>query len=137
MILNKVTLNTEVRLDFYIAYFAFQFLFNHNAPLLMLGLRPFGVSLLYMGWDRHHGFQLYQSDPSGNYGGWMATCIGANSAVCCAYFISGGLYISFLFMLWKKMIMSLEYQHNIYKRYRRVTLTTLSHHEMARLPNRS
>lgn len=31
------------------------------------GLRPFGVSFLYAGWDRHHGFQLYQSDPSGNY----------------------------------------------------------------------
>eukprot|EP01136_Pigoraptor_vietnamica_P016646 Opistho-1_new@60808 len=43
------------------------------------GLRPFGVSFLYAGWDRHFGFQLYQSDPSGNYGGWMATCIGANS----------------------------------------------------------
>ena len=23
-----------------------------------------------------HGFQLYQSDPSGNYGGWKATAIG-------------------------------------------------------------
>jgi hypothetical protein len=45
------------------------------------GLRPFGVSLLYMGWDVHHGFQLYQSDPSGNYGGWMATCIGSNAQV--------------------------------------------------------
>ncbi|ESP00923.1 hypothetical protein LOTGIDRAFT_146935, partial [Lottia gigantea] len=33
-----------------------------------------------MGWDRHYGFQLYQSDPSGNYGGWKATCIGNNSA---------------------------------------------------------
>lgn len=44
------------------------------------GKRPFGVSLLYMGWDRHYGFQLYQSDPSGNYGGWKATCIGNNSA---------------------------------------------------------
>lgn len=43
------------------------------------GKRPFGVSLLYMGWDRHHGFQLYQSDPSGNYTGWKATCIGNNS----------------------------------------------------------
>merc|ERR1711884_1024202 len=29
------------------------------------GKRPFGVSLLYMGWDSHLGFQLYQSDPSG------------------------------------------------------------------------
>lgn len=43
------------------------------------GLRPFGVSFLYAGWDRHFGFQLYQSDPSGNYSGWLATCIGANN----------------------------------------------------------
>ena len=48
---------------------------------LLTGKRPFGVSLLYMGWDKHYGFQLYQSDPSGNYGGWKATCIGNNSAV--------------------------------------------------------
>nr|CAD7604048.1 unnamed protein product [Timema genevievae] len=33
-----------------------------------------------MGWDKHYGYQLYQSDPSGNYGGWKATCIGNNSA---------------------------------------------------------
>ncbi|KAB7504860.1 Proteasome subunit alpha type-4 [Armadillidium nasatum] len=47
------------------------------------GKRPFGVSILYMGWDRRHGYQLYQSDPSGNYSGWKATCIGnsSNSAV--------------------------------------------------------
>ena len=43
------------------------------------GLRPFGVSLLYAGFDAHHGFQLYQSDPSGNYSGWKATCIGMNN----------------------------------------------------------
>lgn len=43
------------------------------------GLRPFGVSFLFAGWDAVHGFQLYQSDPSGNYGGWKATSIGANS----------------------------------------------------------
>jgi len=42
------------------------------------GKRPFGVSLLYAGWDQHYGFQLYQSDPSGNYTGWKATCIGNN-----------------------------------------------------------
>lgn len=42
------------------------------------GKRPFGVSFLYMGWDKHYGFQLYQSDPSGNYGSWKATCIGNN-----------------------------------------------------------
>ena len=43
------------------------------------GLRPFGVSLLYAGYDPHYNFQLYHSDPSGNYSGWKATCIGANS----------------------------------------------------------
>lgn len=42
------------------------------------GLRPFGVSFLFAGWDEHFGFQLYQSDPSGNYGGWKAKAIGAN-----------------------------------------------------------
>src|SRR6185295_16192850 len=29
------------------------------------------------GWDKHFGFQLYKTDPSGNYGGWKATSIGA------------------------------------------------------------
>lgn len=24
------------------------------------GLRPFGVAFLFAGWDKHHGFQLYQ-----------------------------------------------------------------------------
>ena len=43
------------------------------------GLRPFGVAFLFAGYDRHHGFQLYQSDPSGNYSGWKATVIGANN----------------------------------------------------------
>jgi len=43
------------------------------------GQRPFGVSFLLAGWDRHFGFQLYQSDPSGNYGGWKASAIGANN----------------------------------------------------------
>ena len=44
------------------------------------GLRPFGVSFLFAGWDRNFGFQLYMSDPSGNYGGWKAAAIGANNA---------------------------------------------------------
>ena len=48
---------------------------NPNFP----GLRPFGVSLLYAGYDPHYNFQLYHSDPSGNYSGWKATCIGANN----------------------------------------------------------
>lgn len=64
------------------------FVYEHKLWLFFItvwfvftGKRPFGVSLLYMGWDKHYGFQLYQSDPSGNYGGWKATCIGNNSAV--------------------------------------------------------
>lgn len=44
------------------------------------GMRPFGTSFLIAGWDRIYGYQLYQSDPSGNYGGWKATCIGSNSS---------------------------------------------------------
>lgn len=43
------------------------------------GLRPFGVSFLFAGYDKHFGFQLYMSDPSGNYGGWKAGAIGANN----------------------------------------------------------
>lgn len=43
------------------------------------GLRPFGVAFLFAGWDKHYGYQLYHSDPSGNFGGWKATAIGANS----------------------------------------------------------
>eukprot|EP00761_Pharyngomonas_kirbyi_P010886 gb/GECH01010909.1/.p1 GENE.gb/GECH01010909.1/~~gb/GECH01010909.1/.p1 ORF type:complete len:250 (+),score=64.47 gb/GECH01010909.1/:1-750(+) len=42
------------------------------------GMRPFGVAFLYAGWDEFYGFQLYHSDPSGNYSGWQATAIGNN-----------------------------------------------------------
>jgi 20S proteasome subunit alpha 3 len=44
------------------------------------GLRPFGVAFLMAGWDRHRGFQLYQTDPSGNYSGWAVRAIGSNHA---------------------------------------------------------
>ena len=37
------------------------------------------MAFLFAGWDRHYGFQLYQSDPSGNYSGWKATVIGQNN----------------------------------------------------------
>lgn len=40
------------------------------------GLRPFGVSFLVAGYDKHKGCQLYATDPSGNFGGWTATAIG-------------------------------------------------------------
>lgn len=43
------------------------------------GLRPFGVSFIYAGYDPQRNFQLYQSNPSGNYGGWKATSMGANN----------------------------------------------------------
>lgn len=52
------------------------------------GMRPFGCSFLYAGWDRVYGFQLYQSDPSGNYGGWKATCIGGNLSTAQSIFKS-------------------------------------------------
>ena len=44
------------------------------------GLRPFGVSFLFAGYDSLNGFQLYSSNPSGNYSGWLATSIGENSS---------------------------------------------------------
>jgi len=43
------------------------------------GLRPFGVSFLVAGYDVHHGFQLYHTDPSGNFSGWKAYAIGVNN----------------------------------------------------------
>lgn len=43
------------------------------------GQRPFGVKFLFAGYDEHFGYQLYLSDPSGNYGGWKATCMGQNA----------------------------------------------------------
>ncbi|KAI5952381.1 PRE9 [Candida jiufengensis] len=44
------------------------------------GLRPFGVSFLYAGWDNRFEYQLYTSNPSGNFSGWKATSIGANTS---------------------------------------------------------
>jgi 20S proteasome subunit alpha 3 len=49
-----------------------------NAELI--GLRPYGVSYLIAGHDPHYGFQLYHTDPSGNYGGWKAHAIGSGNA---------------------------------------------------------
>lgn len=43
----------------------------------MGGLRPFGVAFLFAGYDKHYGFQLYQSDPAGKYDGWRAHSIGS------------------------------------------------------------
>ena len=41
--------------------------------------RPYGVSLMYAGHDRVRGYQLYCSDPSGNYAAWNAHSTGKNS----------------------------------------------------------
>jgi 20S proteasome subunit alpha 3 len=42
------------------------------------GLRPYGIAFLIAAWDRNFGFQLYQTDPSGNYYAWKAFAIGQN-----------------------------------------------------------
>ena len=43
------------------------------------GKRPYGASFVIAGWDSFFGFQLFRTDPSGNYSGWKAIAIGANS----------------------------------------------------------
>merc|ERR1712050_615894 len=43
------------------------------------GLRPFGVAFLVAGYDPVHKFQLYHTDPSGNFSGWKAYAIGTNN----------------------------------------------------------
>jgi 20S proteasome subunit alpha 3 len=48
------------------------------------GLRPFGTSFIICGWDDHLGYQLYQSDPSGNFNAWIATAVGHNSSAALA-----------------------------------------------------
>ncbi len=42
------------------------------------GSRPFGAAFLFAGYDKNGKFQLYSTDPSGNYAGWKATAIGSN-----------------------------------------------------------
>jgi len=42
-------------------------------------MRPFGAAFLFAGYDKNYKFQLYSSDPSGNYAGWKATAIGSNN----------------------------------------------------------
>ena len=36
---------------------------------------------MFAGYDKMQGFQLYCSDPSGNYGAWLAHATGKNSAI--------------------------------------------------------
>eukprot|EP00758_Cryptobia_borreli_P006975 Tbor_TRINITY_DN5231_c2_g2::TRINITY_DN5231_c2_g2_i11::g.16527::m.16527/K02728/PSMA4; 20S proteasome subunit alpha 3 len=44
------------------------------------GVRPFGVAFLIAGWDNYYGYQLYHSDPSGNYSAWYSYAIGEGDA---------------------------------------------------------
>ena len=41
--------------------------------------RPFGVSFMYGGYDKLRNYQLYNSDPSGNYSAWKAHATGMNN----------------------------------------------------------
>lgn len=57
-----------------------KYLCNHKHVYTQFGSsRPFGVSFMYAGYDHVRGFQLYSSDPSGNYASWKAHSTGRNS----------------------------------------------------------
>jgi 20S proteasome subunit alpha 3 len=54
-----------------------KFICNQNHHYTQFGSsRPFGVGLMYAGYDKVEGFQLYNSDPSGNYAAWKAHASG-------------------------------------------------------------
>lgn len=54
-----------------------KFLCNEKHHYTQFGSsRPFGVGLMYAGYDKVRGFQLYNSDPSGNYAAWKAHATG-------------------------------------------------------------
>lgn len=42
------------------------------------GLRPFGAAFVLFGYDSYLGYQIYQTDPSGNYAAWKSISIGKN-----------------------------------------------------------
>jgi len=43
------------------------------------GVRPFGISTLIVGYGEEGAPKLYNTDPSGTFYNWKATCIGRNS----------------------------------------------------------
>jgi 20S proteasome subunit alpha 3 len=42
------------------------------------GKRPFGTSLLIIGFDPDDGYQIYRTEPSGNFSKWSAVASGSN-----------------------------------------------------------
>ena len=71
----------------------YKYTFNSNMPIEQLveaicnlkqsytqfgGMRPFGTSFIFVGWDHHYKFQVYTSDPSGNLASWRAIAQGSN-----------------------------------------------------------
>ena len=40
------------------------------------GMRPYGCAFIYISHDFHDGFQIYTSDPSGNFASWKAIAMG-------------------------------------------------------------
>jgi 20S proteasome subunit alpha 3 len=57
-----------------------KYLCNYKHTYTQFGSsRPFGVSFMYAGYDAVRGFQLYCSDPSGNYASWKAHATGKGS----------------------------------------------------------
>lgn len=57
-----------------------KYLCNYKHTYTQFGSsRPFGVSFMYAGFDEVRGFQLYCSDPSGNFGSWKAHATGKGS----------------------------------------------------------
>ncbi len=49
------------------------------------GYRPFGAAFLFAGWDKRYGFQLYSTDPGGNYFGWKAHALGTNNQAATSF----------------------------------------------------
>jgi 20S proteasome subunit alpha 3 len=57
-----------------------KFLCNYKHGYTQFGSsRPFGVSFMYAGYDTVRGYQLFCSDPSGNFGSWKAHATGKGS----------------------------------------------------------
>ena len=39
-------------------------------------MRPYGTAFTFMGYDDHKGFQIYTTDPAGNFSKWKAIATG-------------------------------------------------------------